>query len=363
MTTYYITVLLVAIFSLLAQNELARSKNSENAKKHIRNSKIYFGIAAFILIFVSGFRFCVGTDYSSYYWSGPIHANRLKESIIKLDEPGSDFIYWFIRLFTKKNYVPILAFAVLTIGFAMIVIYKNTDCYFVATMLFIFLGCWHFSFNALRQCLAASIVFYGIKYLKNREFIKYFIVVFVAFLFHRSAIIMIAPYFIIRNRISFKNVLLLIIGTVIVLYSYNILVRFTEFILQDSLSNDAGYADVAVNILRILVAVVPSLFYIVIYWNRKLNPITSFYIKLVICHAVVMVMASKSAMLARVGIYTAPFCCIAMPELNKIFRSKTRKVINIIMLLLYAIYFFYEISNSNALNNFQWVFNYMDYIS
>lgn len=358
MTVYYVTLLLVAIFSLIAQSELIKSNYDVNKEKHASNSIILFFITASVLVFVAGFRYYVGTDFGGYYLYGQNYADTLIERLESLDEPGIAFIYWLIRLFTTKNYVPILVFSIITIGLAMSVIYRNTDCLFMSSLLYMFM-CWDGTFNAVRQCLAVSIIFCGFKFLKNKEFWKYLIIVFIAFLFHRSAIIMIAPYFIIRNKVSFGSISLLILGTVFVLYSYDLLTDFTEFILQGSLENAGGYATRNVNILRIIIACAPAVFYIVLYWGKELNPLTSFYIKLTVCHAIVMIMASKSAMIARVGIYTAPFCAIAIPELNKIFEIKTRRIINICILVLYGIYFVYGISISDSLNNFKWIFSFM----
>lgn len=45
------------------------------------------------------------------------------------------------------------------------------------------------SFNLIRQSLAMFILFYGFSYLVNKDWLKYVLIIFVAFLFHHSAII------------------------------------------------------------------------------------------------------------------------------------------------------------------------------
>ncbi len=48
---------------------------------------------------------------------------------------------------------------------------------------------YNLSFNLIRQSIAMFILFYGFSYLVNKDWLKYVLIIFVAFLFHSSAII------------------------------------------------------------------------------------------------------------------------------------------------------------------------------
>ena len=48
---------------------------------------------------------------------------------------------------------------------------------------------YNLSFNLIRQSLAMFILFYGFSYLVNKDWLKYILTIFIAFLFHSSAII------------------------------------------------------------------------------------------------------------------------------------------------------------------------------
>ncbi len=356
MATYYITIALVTILTILAEryDYFYENQLSAGYVEHTKVTKNLYILAALVLIVVGGFRYGIGTDFFAYYLTGPQSLSGVFEALIHLDEPGIKLIYWIVQRFTSDRIVPMLVFQLITVGLMLRTIYKSTDKLFLTVLLFIFMGCWHGSFNGVRQFLAGAIVFSGLPYIRDKKFWKYALVVLIAFLFHRSAIIMIVPYFFMHNKISFRNVLFLIIGTLVVLFSYDGLVWFTEVILQSDLSRSGSYLTSAVSILRIAVAVAPAIFYLVLYSRQEKDENTTFYINMTIVHAVVMVMASQSAMLARVGIYTTPFVALAIPELNKGFERKSRIIINGVILLLYGAFFLYEVYNADSLSPFVW---------
>lgn len=226
-------------------------------------------------------------------------------------------------------------------------------------MLYVFLGCWHSSFNAIRQCFAGMIVFCGIEYLRDKKFIKYFVCVLVGYLFHKSAIIMLIPYFLVNRKVTVKNLIILTGAVIIVLLSYETLFSITSNILQDDSALETGYALRSVNVLRIVIAAAPAAFFLILFYKREKTVETTFHLNICIIHAAFMIMAANSAYLARVGIYTAPFCAISIPELMKAISSKNRRTVSFFVLILYAVYFFYEIRISSSLNHFQWIFPYI----
>lgn len=357
MATYIVTLALVIIFAGISQNcdfVHPDGELSDGLVVHTRSARNFYILAVLVLVVVGGFRYGVGTDYFSYYGKIANYADFI-EALKNFDEPGIKLFYATIQRFTTNEIVPIVFFQLFTVGLSLRIIYRNTDQLFLALVLFLFLGCWHSAFNAVRQCLAATVVFCGLPYLRERKLWKYVLVVFVAFLFHKSAIIMIVPYFVIHNKINLKNVLFMILGVIVVLLSYDRLIAFTGFIMGGDLSETGEYGVRAVNIFRILVAVTPSIFYLVLYRNKPIDQNAAFFINLTIMHAVVMVLGSRSAYIARVGIYTSPFMALAIPELNKgIEDPNTRRMLNLILIILYGIYFLYEISNSGSLNPYKW---------
>lgn len=356
MSIYFIVLALCILLTFTAQKLDFAHDNVLSFKRvyHSRSTKIFFALTAAVLIFVSGFRYGVGADYWAYYRNGAFYSSTLLDSVKQLSEPGLKLLYLIVRCFTKESIVPLFFFALLTISLMLVTLYRSTDKLLLAMLLFLFLGCWHDSFNAVRQCLAAAIVFCGLRFIKEKKFVQYLLVVFVAFLFHRTAIIMIMAYFIFNMKYSLRNIILVVLATAIVLFAYDRLFDFTEWVLQDDLGKDRPYLMRQVHPLRIAVAVIPALYFMVMLKGRERGREQQFYLYVLIMHAALMVMASQSAMMARVGIYTAPFCAIAIPELNKLQSPRNQKVFTGLVFVLFVVFWIHDISIDNTLNPFVW---------
>ena len=85
---------------------------------------------------------------------------------------------------------------------------KYAKNYYLASILFMAL-IFFFSFTYLRQMFAAAIIGLSIKYIIEREFLKFCAILLIAFSFHNSAIIFFPMYFIANKKYSKTHILLL----------------------------------------------------------------------------------------------------------------------------------------------------------
>lgn len=360
MTTYYITLFFVLIFTALAQKHIAPSISPDGTLIHAKKNnttKAFFIFAAIILIFVSGFRYAVGTDYFAYWGGYKSDANEFFDSLHSLQEPGFKFICWVSVLIGGNGSTVIFLSSFITVSLFLKTIYNNTNMLLPATLLYIFLGCWHGAFNGVRQYLAAAIIFSGVHFIKERKFWKYALVVFIAFLFHGSAMVMIFPYFIAYNKISFPNLLFLITASIIVLFSFTEVMELTNIILNDNITDAGNYLTQTVNIFRVLVAIAPPVFFLFVYQNRPITKEQQFWINMLVINAVVMFATSNSAYLARINIYTISFVALAIPELINGMNPKDKTLTTNIILVLFFAFWLYEISTSNNLNTYKFIWN------
>ena len=366
MTIYYVVLFFCIVLAYAAERNDCEHENrlTSSTVSHSHTTLILFIILSMILIVVAGFRYNVGDDYWSYYKAGERFSNELSESIKTFSEPGIKLIYSIVRLITTEKIIPIFVVAAITISLMLGVIYRHTDKLLMAVMLFLFLGCWHESFNAVRQCLAAAIVFCGYGFLKDKKFLKFFLVILIAFLFHRSAILMILPFFIIHIKVSPKNILLIIVGVIIALYGFDRIVALTGWVLQEDTVLSSEYALRQVNPFRVAVAIAPAIYFLFITSGQPRDKMQEFYLNLLIVHAAVVTVTSPSAMLGRYSIYTAPFCALAIPELNKLDSSKIHSKRGFVVSgglfigVLFFAYWFYAISKDPSINNYIWYWNH-----
>lgn len=361
MTVYYITLFLIVVFGFLAQNYdyVINGELSVGKVRHTNMSKRFFVLLSLVLILVAGLRYRVGTDYPAYYKGFLSYAEDFWNSLKGFDEPGYRFMCRILAIFTSEPAVSIFFASLITIGISLIVIYRHTDKLLLAILFFVFLGCWHNSFNAVRQCMAASIAFCGFQYARDKKLAKYILIIFLAFLFHRSAIIMLPLYFLINIDIKFKNILFLIAATVVVLLSYESIMPMIGTLTDQVYSETNTYIWGSVNVLRIMVACAPAIMFLILRWGKVNSQEEKQYINILVFHAVLMVMSSQSAYLARSGLYSSFYCAIAIPEMLKKISKPNRKFVTGFMLLMYFAFWFYEISSSSTLSDFKWIFNYV----
>ena len=363
MTVYLITFLISVLFSYMAEGQY-ESEDSLSDKyvvkeKYIVNTErhtgYFFFLTGCVLILVAGLRYRVGTDYGFYYSRYPRSIANLPHSILALDEPGFGFLAWIVTRFVNDGGAVILVSSLVTLALPLMVIYRNTKKLALATALFIVTGFWHGSFNGVRQYLAAAILFSGYSFLKDRQFRQYCLVVFAAFLFHRSAIIMLPVYFIVHRKINQTN--LCLTGAALALI--NVYSRFflpiAGWIMEKQYSRDSGYVTQQVNILRIAVECIPLIIFLIMYWGEELSESETFSLNLLIIHVSLRVLTMNSALLYRSGIYTTLFAAMAIINLQDGLTDGNRKIIVNVITALYFCLWWYDLSASSSLNSFHWI--------
>lgn len=358
MTPYFVTIVLVASFAFAAR----AVRNRQELDGPIVpgelpwNVRVLLILAVTPLILTAGLRYYMGTDFGAYYNAEKVFGGHLWQSIMELNEPGLPLLVEIISKFSHDGGVYIFVFSLITVSLSTYSILKYTEDYVFALLLYVFCGLWHGSFNGVRQYLAATIVLLGHRLILERKFWKYLLTVFVAFCFHSSAAVMIVPFFVMRNRINFGNILLLTVGTMLVALNYETVFRFVGFLKEkDVVMNE--YATNSVNILRVLANVAPAAFAIIMFWKKEPTTEEMFYINGLIINAAAMIAASNSAYLARVCIHTSVFLPIALPKLVHMENPRLESLFRAGTIMLFGIFWYFEVSSYSSLNNFQWIWS------
>lgn len=354
MTTYYWTIAIAFVFSFFAELFAARAEDLGREKLPTA-TKVFLFLAAGTLIFVAGFRYYVGTDFGYYYKALRTLPPRLNEAVRTFDEPGFPLLATIVSWFTKDGSVFILICSLITIGLFLLTAYRNEKSYIMITLLFVLEGVWDGTFNGVRQYLAAAILFAGHRLIYDKKLIRWLLVVLLAMCFHVSAIVMATLFFLLRNKVNVRNILLLAAGTYIVAANYDTIFSFVG-LLKDSDMTLNGYSTRSVNILRILVACAPAIMALAVAVKKDLTKEETFYTNALVIHGAAMIAASNSAYLARIGIYTSPYVIVALPKLLRVENKYVEMLMRVGVLLLYAIYWYQGIFDSATLANFRWSF-------
>lgn len=369
MLTYYFVIVAVLLLAAAAQrqdavgNRFAAEPHAvpPEAYPHSPAARNTFIVMAAIPTLVAGLRFRVGTDYGGYYFYWLDYANDFWVSLLQLHEPGYRAIaYLTQRLGCQTGALAIFLTSSITIGLGYWTVYRNSPQLFLPGVLFLFLGNWIGSFNAVRQCLAATMVFCGYPFLRDKKLWHYAAMVFAGFLCHRSAILMAIPVFFVHKEVNWRNVFLVLIGSIVVLNSYELLFHLAGEMLDKGYQNSEEdvYLLQKVNRLRVLSNVAPAAFFLWLHFKEKQNyQLSNFALNLLSLNAAISIVGMNSPYFSRYSMYTHPFMALAYPELCGKLGVNLRKTVITAIILMYTIMELYECSGSGSLRHFQWIWN------
>ena len=115
---------------------------------------------------------------------------------------------WLIAHITNNRYIFIFCYTICMYTIIIECFNKYAKNYYLASILFMALV-FFFSFTYLRQMFAAAIIGLSIKYIIERKFLRFCVILLVAFSFHNSAIIFFPMYFIANKKYSKSRILLI----------------------------------------------------------------------------------------------------------------------------------------------------------
>jgi len=207
--------LLLLFALLLPAGKLINSENSGLIKYETDqfrwNSRLTF-ILLFI-IFVAGMREAqVGTDFFSYL--------KFYDYILQHGKIGSFFkendIGWeYLNLLFGRLGIPSGVFFGLISGITWFFFIKGSYRFqFLLPLMFFFVmssGFFFWTYNGVRQSIAIMIFFYAIRFILEKDPLRYILWISIASLFHISAIIMLPVYFITKIKFNQKLFALLYI--------------------------------------------------------------------------------------------------------------------------------------------------------
>lgn len=115
---------------------------------------------------------------------------------------------WLIAHITNNRYIFIFCYTICMYAIIIECFKKYAKNYYLVSILFMALV-FFFSFTYLRQMFAAAIIGLSIKYIIERKFLRFCVILLVAFSFHNSAIIFFPMYFIANKKYSKSKILLI----------------------------------------------------------------------------------------------------------------------------------------------------------
>ena len=205
------------------------------------------------------------------------------------------------------------------------VIWKYSKMPWISVFVYVSLQFFAHSMNLFRQSIAASILFLGYRFLRDRRLLPYVLVVLAAALFHYSAIVMIPVYFLLHMKSDWKHMAAVgILSLFCYLFSEPILQLVTSVILK----NYAHYQDsIYWGGNGIHYVVIPAVYFglTLIFRNKLLarDPRNNVLINSAYFTFILYMFMTKHFILERFSIYVFPLAMLLIPEILDTFQVET----------------------------------------
>lgn len=201
MLIYSLMIIITVCFSAIAfycPRENIYNLTSTGTKITIKSRNFIIALSFLPMFLVSAFRYDVGVDYMSYTFIFEA-ANQGKAVHT---ENGYKLLNQIIGAYTNNPQILYIVTSAITLLLIVYGIYKYSNNPAMSLYLFMTMGYIFSSFNILRQYIAIGLIFVGLKFIKENKFAPFLMLVLVAMTFHKTAIIMIPMFFILRLRIK-----------------------------------------------------------------------------------------------------------------------------------------------------------------
>ncbi len=195
MAVYILNLVLILLFSLLIRGiPVFRNKQGKVLC-------IIIGIQLFLTAALRSTS--VGGDLAAYIPNYiRLESVGWDEIFVGRLEPGYTLLNKILSVFSTDERLLLVATSGIVVSGFTIFIYKNSRIPWLSLFLFVGMGFYTISLSMLRQAIAITLTLWSIQYVEKRSFIKFFGVVFIAILFHYTAIIFLILYPISKFKVT-----------------------------------------------------------------------------------------------------------------------------------------------------------------
>ncbi|MBR6531162.1 MAG: EpsG family protein [Clostridia bacterium] len=260
------------------------------------------------------------------------------------------FFQNIIRNMTDDPQWLVMFSAVFSLPTALVILYKYCPKFEMGIYMFVAFTYLGGSMNAMRQYMAAAIVLLGTKYLfsmKKGDFIKYAVIILLAYCMHKSAFIMIPVYFVVRRRAWQLSSYLIMLGSIIGVVIFDAVLPSFLSVVEDTSFSDYsanGWFTSGVeggsSLIRALFMVYPI---VIAFFNkerlRMLGHIGDILVNIAFIVAAIYVISMYNWLFSRFAVYMAIYFMILVVWLvNYGVKPRDRTLYVTMTVLVYFMY-------------------------
>lgn len=269
--------------------------------------------------------------------------------------------FYFVSAVIKcivGNHVNIyfIVLAAIQAGVLIYVYRKYSSRYLVSFFLFIASTDYiSWLFNGIRQFLAVTITFIGIKFILDKKYAKAIILILIASLMHQSALLVIPFIFIAQGKAWNKKTLLFMVAVIVIVAGIGQFTNVLDSMLAETqyknvVSDWQSWNDDGTNALRVLVYAVPSVLSLIGLRfirnedDKVINLCTN--MSIVSVGFYIVSMFTSGIFIGRLPIYFSLYSYILLPwEIDHMFTKRSARLIYVVMVVGYLGFCLYSVNN------------------
>lgn len=312
MAVYSILTAVTCLFLYSSQQFNANYALTIGSKQRLNLSKKgSFWITFLILAFFASVRDGVGCDYESYV----IHIQKIQSGMPHYMEIGFKWVVELIATIDSNPRIVIIFFAITTCFFYLKAIWDQSDDVLFSVFLFLTWGYYFMTFNTIRNYFALSITLFSIKYLDDKQNIRFVIMIVLAALFHKSALVCIPLYFLAKKEYGLKHLPILfgIVAVAIIFRGPISSVVYQFYPSYEGSVYDTGRISY-LNIVKALVVIILCC----LYWKKiEDDKLTRLYFNLNVFALVLYTGFYWLPEISRIGFYMNASTIFLLPRLSQ----------------------------------------------
>lgn len=322
--------------------------------KKCKQSKIFL-IISFVTMFVILILRTPISDMSAYLTHFD-RVSQLKFSEIFYSRYESLYVILVkvISVFSTNHRFFIIITALIGLIGPYYLIKNNSNNYVISVFMFLILNLYGYHFFVLRQTLAISILCFSIKYIKNKELLKFLILVLIATFFHYTSFVFILAYFICNIKVTMKYIMMFL-GLDCICFAFRgKILQLIYFIAYDNYIekeiSSQGYPRLFVMIGILVIMILINLFI-----DRKKNndkkiitirekeDTTSIFYNLLLLSIFFQIIATQASIAVRIAnIFIIGLILLVPNIIEAIKNNQIKLLINgsiVLISIIYVIYF------------------------
>ena len=344
--------------------------NKFGDKIYRHKEKIFFFLMAVVVIVFVGLRTSYN-DTETYRYSYELMPTGMG-NILNLDlslgsNPGFNILNTILKTIGFSTQDFLMIYAVVTVGIYFWFVRKYSDNIWLSVFLFFTMGCYTFTMAAIKQCVAVAFCLVGIDRLLREKKISFVFWILLASTFHPySLMYLIAPFLMFKPWTNKTYILLAVFG-LIGLGIQPLLGTVVDITTMLGEEYDAAtFTGEGINIFRLAVVWVPVIvsFFVRKYLREANAKKDNLILNLTILNAEIMFIGlfGTANYFGRLANYFLIFQALCLPHLFNGFTTRSKKIITIICVICFLLYFYYANVINQYFDNGFYSISFLSYI-